>query len=388
MAEKLSDRKLKAILPQYPDRIEVADGQTKGLFIRGSRRNAQWVLRRTVKGKRQRVSLGEWPTVNVDAARANAASAVAAWRATGAAPTTGTTVTLADLVEEWAKAHQHLRATEIRAQGVRRCLEPLLGRDASTLDDADYLRVLDRVLSATPSQGVTVTKNLKAILRWGAERRLCPSGTLQAVRVKRMPSREHVPTVDEMRTSWEALGAMEHYSVPMVKFLMLTAFRMNEARTLRWEYVNLRDGTATIPASVSKTKMEVTHPLNDAALEVIHTQGPDIRGLVFRRPDDRAIGHMGEFNKQWTKAAQRLDPYHRRHTFHDLRRAFASGLADAGWDAHCIELALSHSPASILGPVGATYNRSNRMEDRRRMVEHWAKLIAGDNVKRKARDIA
>jgi hypothetical protein len=75
----------------------------------------------------------------------------------------------------------------------------------------------------------------------------------------------------------------------------------------------------------------------------------------------------------------RLSPW----TIHDIRRSVATGLREhLSGDTHLVELAINHVSGSR-GGVAGTYDRSERMSERRRLLERWAELVlhaAGEPV--------
>ena len=68
-------------------------------------------------------------------------------------------------------------------------------------------------------------------------------------------------------------------------------------------------------------------------------------------------------------------------TGHGFRSTASSLLHEAGWDSNLIELQLAHRDTNA---VRAVYNRAERLDDRRKMMQAWADYLealkAGDKI--------
>jgi integrase len=189
--------------------------------------------------------------------------------------------------------------------------------------------------------------------------------------------RSRVLTDEELVKIWKATepNEMAQPFHALVRFLLLTGARRNEARCLPWKEI---DGSLwTLPAARNKVKVDLTRPLSKAAQALL--QGlPRIDGgvLVFsgdgRRPMslakpkavfDAVCGVSG-----WT--------------LHDARRTSRTLMSRAGVNADIAERALGHS----IGGVRAVYDRHDFENEMRIAFEKLAALIANivnpsDNVK-------
>ena len=75
---------------------------------------------------------------------------------------------------------------------------------------------------------------------------------------------------DELRRLWAATADGQPFS-NLIRFLLLTTARRGEAAGMRWDEVDAT-GVWTLPASRSKTKVEVVRPLSRAAQAVLAAQ--------------------------------------------------------------------------------------------------------------------
>jgi hypothetical protein len=70
-------------------------------------------------------------------------------------------------------------------------------------------------------------------------------------------------------------------------------------------------------------------------------------------------------------AATKLAPW----KIHDFRRSAATGWREhLRADPHLAELAINHTSGTRSGVAG-TYDRSERLEERRQLLERWADLV-------------
>ena len=61
---------------------------------------------------------------------------------------------------------------------------------------------------------------------------------------------------------------------------------------------------------------------------------------------------------------------------HDLRRTFSTGLGELSVEPDVIELLLNHSSGLRAG-VASTYNKSQRLPERKAALERWARHLTG-----------
>ena len=78
----------------------------------------------------------------------------------------------------------------------------------------------------------------------------------------------------------------------------------------------------------------------------------------------------------WSKSKKALDTIAKIEpwTLHDLRRTFATDLAELGVAPHVIERLLNHVTGTISG-VAAIYNRNEYEKETREAIEKWEAFI-------------
>jgi integrase len=168
---------------------------------------------------------------------------------------------------------------------------------------------------------------------------------------------------DELRQLWAATADGQPFC-SLIRFLLLTAARRGEAAGMRWGEV--KDGIWTLPASRSKTKVEVARPLSRAAQAVLAAQPRDDLPYVFTTTGAGPIKSFSE-PKAKLDAASGISGYR----LHDLRRTSRSLLARAGINSDLAERCLGHAMPTIR----ATYDRHRYIEEMGHAFEALAALI-------------
>ena len=166
-------------------------------------------------------------------------------------------------------------------RSLRRNLKPYLSLPAAQFSKADLRAARDAMVEA----GTVIAANrmlgyLGPVLRWAAEEDLIPVNFVPAIRRTPEQKRERVLTKAEIAAIWKAcddLGsreAAENFG-RLVRFLLLTAQRRDEAASLR--YGHILDGTWR--QTENKSSRPHSLPLPPLALSLVG-QG-EARDYVF-----------------------------------------------------------------------------------------------------------
>ena len=126
----------------------------------------------------------------------------------------------------------------------------------------------------------------------------------------------------------------------VLKYLISTGARLNEALQAKWEHVDVDRRLWRIPAQISKSKKLRSVPLNDSALSVIdslETQGKNDYLFV-----NRLTGQpYTDIAKVWQRI--RIKAGLPKLRIHDLRHQFASFLVNNGRSLYEVQQILGHS---------------------------------------------
>ena len=185
--------------------------------------------------------------------------------------------------------------------------------------------------------------------------------------------RKRVLTDDELRTIWAKTETGEPFHA-LVRFLLLTGCRRNEAGDLAFDEIN--GTTWTLPASRNKTKVELVRPLSKTAAAIVDAQ-PRIGNSwrVFTYGGARMA--FGARKKAFAETCGIAD-----WRLHDLRRTARTLMSRAGVDADVAERCLGH----VIGGVRGVYDRHTFEDEMRLAFEKLAALIErivnpADNVR-------
>jgi integrase len=181
-------------------------------------------------------------------------------------------------------------------------------------------------------------------------------------------SRERVLDLTELGAIWRAAPQAGEAFGRIVQLLVLTGCRRSEIGELRWSEVDLERAQVALPGSRTKNRRPHLIPLAPAAVAII--------AGVLRINPTLVFPGVGS----WSRPKERLDGIVKLRApwvLHDIRRSVATGLREhLGADSHLVELILNHVSGSRAGVAGV-YDRSERLGDRRRVLERWAELVTG-----------
>ena len=173
-------------------------------------------------------------------------------------------------------------------------------------------------------------------------------------------ARNRILTDDEIRAIWK-YTASDTFGV-LVRFLLLTAARRDEARVMTWQ--EIKDTDWHLPATRNKTNQELVRPLSKA-----------VRDLLDTLPRNWPMCSLAEMADQQPRQAQGRARYGQRRwrtAIHDLRRTARSLMSRAGVSSDHAELCLGHVRPSIR----ATCDGRGYKEEKRAAFEKLAALVA------------
>jgi integrase len=173
-----------------------------------------------------------------------------------------------------------------------------------------------------------------------------------------------VLTDNELRAIWQATEGRQPFHA-LVRFLLLTGARRNEARYL--SRCEVDSAVWTLPPARNKTKVELVRPLSRAAQRVLETV-PTING------GDLVFSHDGRRPMSFTQPTARLRTASGTAGWriHDLRRTFRTLASRAGINADVAERCLGHT----IGGVRGIYDKHQYQTEMARAYDAVASLLA------------
>lgn len=223
----------------------------------------------------------------------------------------------------------------------------------SQITKADIVAVIDLIEGQSAANHATAA--IKTLFNWAEQK-----GYLDRNPIAKLPkpyrdkSRERILNDDELRQIWMASKKLGDFGA-LVRLCILTGQRRGELAALQENWI--AGSMLTIPASATKNGREHRLPLPHLARSTAL--------LTLARSTKRT---------SWSKPKARLDALCgvTGWTLHDLRRTFATRLAELATPPHVIERILNHAaPASLGGDIGAIYNRFQYLEEQRQALDAY-----------------
>ncbi|MBY9063230.1 integrase arm-type DNA-binding domain-containing protein [Sphingomonas yunnanensis] len=395
----LTNAAVKAARPRAAA-YKIADERGMHLFVAPTgRKSFRWRFR--FAGHEQLLTIGQWPEISLDAARARAESA-REQLGRGVDPRT---IASAMTFERAARAwHEQQLAgwTPVHARDVLASLEadvfPDLG--ALELDAIDAPAVL-RIVRSIERRGAIATarrvrQRISDVFALAVSEGWAPTDPAAVVgrALAPAPAVRRQPAVTTIAEARELLAAAELVDAGAAvklasRFLALTAVRLAVVRGACWSEIEDLDGNEPlwrVPAArmtlAAAKKLIAANdhlvPLAPAAVEVLRAARALGAGgeLIFAGRGGAAPIGEGAIGALYDRAG-----FARRHVPHGWRATFSTILNERLPDQRsAIDRALGHalkredgSAAKVL----SAYNRAQHLAPRRRLYEAWAEILMG-----------
>lgn len=270
---------------------------------------------------------------------------------------------------------------------------PKIGKKrVAELGPADLAETLRPIWLTKPETATRVKQRCHAVMKWCWAQELVKSNPVDVVDhlLPRQPGKrervQHQPSMPWRDVPAFVNGVLRqgpaNATRALLEFVILTVARSGEARAMTWDEVDLTAEVWTVPAS--RMKANVTHrvPLSERAMEILREQRLRHPGndLVFPAPREGVLSDMVLTAFLRDHKAKSSDPG-RIATAHGFRSSFRDWASENGYPRDLAERALSHT---IQNQAEAAYHRTDLLEQRRSMMEAWARHVAGlavvDNV--------
>jgi integrase len=407
-----SDATIRAIRPGDPRmRLSDGDGLVLLLFVKGGAHG--WRFDYRFGGKRNMISLGTYPDTTLAIARRKA-DATRQLLAEGINPSQKRQAEKASYAQArvaqereaqglppvdsfeavarewfavkkdgWAKSYSDKIIARLAAD-----VFPWIGKvPVAQVTAPQLLEVMRRI----EARGVIETahralQDSSQVLRYAVATGKAPSNAARDLKgALRRPDLKHFAAITEPKRFGELLRAIDHYAAtPVVRAALKLApmllLRPGELRFAEWPEIDLDAAMWTVPAV--RMKRELRQKLHGAPHLVplprreLHPLTGHAR-MVFRgeRHHDRAM------SENTVNAALRAMGFSADEvTGHGFRATARTMLQERlGFDPDVIEAQLAHS---VRDNLGRAYNRTEFVEQRRKMLQSWADYL--DKLRRGA----
>ena len=357
--------------------IMVHDADLRGLAVRISAGGTKsFEVFKRVRGFPARVTLGRFPTLNVETARKLARKELNRM-AEGINPNeekrkerdeANRDLAFGVFFEEYVKRHaeQHTRGGAEKARRAFRLhLKPWARRSLSSITHRDLQDLHSRIARAVPlnkKDGSPAQKQLggprAANLAVGLVRHMFNkarswgyySGDNPAQNLERFPenARERWLRPDEVPAFFEALASEPSSTMRDIFLtLLLTGQRKGNVLGMRWEHLHLNRGTWEIPATETKARNRIEVQLHPHLVEMLRQrEAARIGEEPYVFSGTGKTGHVQEIKKAWKKLLNRAGLTNLRP--HDLRHTWASWQVASGVHLRVIGTGLGHlSPQTV-----------------------------------------
>jgi len=347
----------------------------------------RWRLRYAIGGRESMLSLGTYPATSLNAARAKRTELRAALEA-GKDPAAerraarNSANSFETIAREWLGKQPFTPKTLKKAVWTfEDLLFPHIGsRPVSALTPPELLEVFRRLERRGKHETAHRTKQrVGQVLRYAiatgrAERD--PTADLRgALAPIKVTNRAAVTDPREVAQLLRALhGYRGHYVVEAaLKLAPLVFVRPGELRAAEWSEMNLDAAEWRIAGH--RTKMRRPHlvPLARQAVDILREIEPLTGRGRYVFPSPRSLLRPLSDNAI-TAALRRIGYTGEEMSWHGFRAMASTLLNELGIAPDIIELQLAHQERN---EVRAAYNRAQRLDERRRMMQAWADYLDG-----------
>ncbi len=362
--------------------IDYWDEKTPAFGVRVGKERKTFIA----KLNNRRIKIGNYPDLSLAEARRKAL-ALKSDKTSGAARP----IKFSEALEKFYEIHvSRLKPrTQLRLKyGLNKHLKPKLGKKIlSAIVPGDISEITDGLIE-TPSEALHTFSYARIFFRWCVPRYIPHSPTEGLKPPSRYIPRKRVLTDSEIRTVWQSAERIGYPFGDMLLLLLLTGQRWSEIASLRWPFINQKNRTITLPDT--KNGIEHTFPFGPLSAAIL-TNVPRLNStdLLFPGRDDQSPWNGSGKAKWLLKNTCKIDDW----MILDLRRTFATKLAELGTPPHIIERLLNHKlgslqTAGVITAVAAVYNRHLYIDEMREAVIGWEKrlreIIGRSRLKRAA----
>ena len=366
------------------------------LYLRvGNNGSKSWIQRLTIDGKRCDIGLGSFKLVTLAEARDIAFENRKEARLHKRDPLAEKRKAKIPIFREAAmQTYEALKPRWRSGKHTKNWLQimekyaiPVIGTvRIDKLGREDVLKIVTPLWTKRPETARRLRQKMRTTFKWAQAHGFIesnPAGEMiDGALPKQRAVKEHFRALHYQDVAG-ALEIIERSGITTAKlafrFLVLTAARSGEVRSVTWDNIDLENRIWTVPAERMKANREHRVPLSDAALAVLEQVRllADGSGLVF--PSSMRPGK--QMSDMTLTKVLRDNGLASEATVHGFRSSFRDWCADTGSSREVAEAALAH----VVPGVEGAYFRSDLFERRRLLMEQWAAYLAGTGADTKIR---
>jgi integrase len=363
----LTDIVARTAKPAPGKQLSLWDSATRGFGLRINPQGTKtWQV--MIGAKRQRITIGHYPTMPLKEARAIALTHIANPDATHT-PTKATPYLSSAAVSKFIELHHVQSRPSWRNEQKRLLTKHFLSRYGDVpldkLTTAHILSVTDS-LAHLPSEQLHVHRALKTFLKWAVLRQLIPSSPVANLPFPSKDSeRDRLLSDDELSRIYNAAADLAYPFGYIVLICIHTGLRRGEVGALKWSYITPE--FITIPKEITKNGREHVIPnLINGNLALV----PKTSEYLFPTSTDKPFC-------AWGKNKVRLDNVCGVEDFvlHDFRRYLSSTMRRLGVPIDVTETILNHVSGSR-SQIQRIYDRHDRLPEMKEALQLYEKHLA------------
>jgi integrase len=278
--------------------------------------------------------------------------------------------TFAAVTEKYLKTSAtKFRSIKLVKSSLDRFALPAFGeKQIAQIKKSDIVDMRDRVASGSgPGAADYAVSAVSRVMSWHervSDDFKAPSFKGLALQRAAEQARTRTLRDDELRAFWKATEGADGPFRPMLRFILLTACRRDEAADMTWSEIDGKDWV--IPRERYKTKTELLIPLSDMARRVLADIPRTKSRFVFATASGTALQSFSAM-----KAKLDDDCGIQDWVIHDLRRTARSLMSRAAVDLDIAERCLGH----VIGGIRGVYDRHGYYEEKKQAFEKLAALV-------------
>lgn len=366
MKALLTDVSVRALKPA-PKQFKVWDTKTRGFGVLVSGQTKSWFV---AFGRDRRLkTLGRYPELSLAEARKKALAFLGSEKTDGVAPR------FSEALQTFYDVHLPTLKPKTQYQ-LRRVLDRHFGpkfkhKRLDEISHGEISEITDNLARTAPSEAWHAFKDARTFFRWCVPRYIKHS-PMEGLRspTKYVP-RKRVLSNAEVGEVWRAAEKVGYPFGTAIQLSLLWGTRWGETISCRRAYIDEKEQTITLPETKNGT--EHCFPFNGMTAEILKgIPRFNSTDLLFPGRDMRNPWN-GSGKAKWEfKEVCKIAPWQ----LLDLRRTFATKLAELKVPPHIVERLLNHKlgtlkAAGVITAVADVYNRALYMEEMREAVGKW-----------------
>lgn len=386
MSVNLTDKMIQGVKTDDGKRLELRDKRISGLILRvtpAGSKSFSFQYRPKGDTKTQRVTLGKYPALSLSEARRRALTL-------SQAVSDGT-----DPQAEAREQYQQMTVRELCDVYIERHAKPnkrtwaddkaMLDRDVvpvighigvGKVVKRDIVRTLDKIEKrGSPIACNRTWEVIRRMFNFAVERSYIEHSPCAGLKARsKEQSRDRVLSSDEIAKLWDRLdnAAMSDEVKDILRLCLTLGQRSGEVAGMRKTELDLQRAIWTLPKSRTKNNMEHIVPLPQMAIKIIQSAKKRAGQSAFIFPSPKK-GQTIDSHAVATALRRSMNVLELKNfRTHDLRRTFATGLAELGITDNVTGRLLNHMTGSRNTITSQVYVKHDFMEEKRAAVDLWA----------------